>query len=90
MLVVVQCIIYMYFVAFKGIHVSIYDLSILVLCVQGDLVLNVSELVIEFVLKLAMAAQKLDQVEIDSSPTLVLYHFLHPTMHRLYIELFVL
>lgn len=38
---------------------------------RGDLVLNMSELVIEFVLKLALAAQKLDQVEIDSSPTIV-------------------
>ena len=38
---------------------------------QGDLLLNVSEQVIEFVLKLALAAEKLDKVDIDSSSTLV-------------------
>lgn len=38
---------------------------------QGDLLLNMSEQVIEFVLKLALAAEKLDQVDVDSSSTLV-------------------
>ena len=38
---------------------------------QGDLLLNMSEQVIEFVLKLALAAEKLDKVDIDSSSTLV-------------------
>ena len=39
--------------------------------VQGDLVLNMSELVVEFVLKLALNAKKLSEVEIDPSDTYV-------------------
>ena len=38
---------------------------------QGDLVLDMSEKVIEFVLKLALNAQKLSDVEIDPSNTYV-------------------
>ena len=39
--------------------------------IQGDLVLDLSELVIEFVLKLAVNAEKLNEVEIDPSNTSV-------------------
>ena len=39
--------------------------------IQGDLLLDMSERVIEFVIKLALTADKLNDVEIDPSDTLV-------------------
>lgn len=48
--------------------------SILYVFMQGDLMLNTSELVIEFVLKLALNAEKLSDVEIDPSNTSVNTH----------------
>ena len=49
--------------------------------VQGDLVLDMSEKVIEFVLKLALNAEKLGDVEIDPSNTSVITHvYLHTIM----------
>ena len=52
---------------------------------QGDLVLDTSDLVVEFVLKLALNAGKLDQVEIDPSSTLVT----HKYMYKPYAEVSV-
>ena len=50
--------------------------------VQGDLVLDMSEKVIEFVLKLALNAEKLGDVEIDPSNTSVITHT-HTHTHTL-------
>ena len=51
------------------------------ICVQGDLVLNMSELVVEFVLKLALNAKKLSEVEIDPSDTYVAVIIITTVLH---------
>ena len=64
-----------------------YVKSTIVCChaVQGDLVLDLSELVIEFVLKLALNAKKLSDVEIDPSNKSVTHYYIH-YVERLHIN----